>query len=110
MQPKVMSKKYLLAACLVHVLGLKDIPEFDFSVRCHSYTPCLHLKPSDNTSEISHPRMLALPLDFDLETYMSKCAIVLSLELEALAVYEISKLNNKYVHVLSLLRQIEVSH
>ena len=85
-------KKLYLAACLVQVLGLKTLPSFDFSASCHSFTPCLIVLESDSNQ--THILQLPYP-DYSFENYLTKCALALSVELEALTLQEIIQLKSQ---------------
>ena len=71
---------YLLAACLIKLLGLQEDVEFDFKVSCHSYTPCLRIKNNTTTT------MYLLPSAYTEDNWVGKCSLDLSLDYEASAV------------------------
>ena len=64
MSPKL-EKRFVLAACLVHIYKLDHTPKFDFSVSCISLSPCLMVHNTSSTNEESvEMYALSLPMDY----------------------------------------------
>ena len=90
MRPSL-EKRYILAACLIHVHRLENPPAFDFSTNCHAFAPCLNLLPASNNS--NQTQMMQLPYEqFNHDNYMLKCQMELHVEMEAVTIQEITNL------------------
>ena len=64
MSPKL-EKRFVLAACLVHIYKLDHTPKFDFSVSCISLSPCLMVHNTSSSNEESvEMYALSLPMDY----------------------------------------------